>query len=336
MKVLRYILLPFSVLYGGIVWLRNKAFDLEILNSKSYDFPVICVGNLSVGGTGKSPMVEYLIQLFHSKYRVATLSRGYKRESKGFYLLKGSETATQVGDEPLQFKTKFNGINVAVDEDRQHGIAELQKLKPSPEIIVLDDAFQHRKVNPGFSIVLTAYGDLYANDFMLPTGNLREPKRGANRANILVVTKCPEDLSTEEQTRITSILKPKTYQSVYFTKIEYAHKVTNSDLDIDVKDLKKFTLVTGIANPKPLVQKLKKQNLDFDHLKFPDHHNFSAKELKNLNQQQLIVTTEKDFMRLKGKISSDKLFHLPIHIVFLSKQEQFKQEVSDYLLGSLL
>lgn len=336
MKVLRYILFPFSILYGGVVWLRNKAFDLGVLNSKSYDFPVICVGNLSVGGTGKSPMVAYLIQLFHSKYRVATLSRGYKRESKGFYLLNGTEAATQVGDEPLQFKTNFNDINVAVDENRQHGIAELQKLKPSPQIIVLDDAFQHRKVNPGFSIVLTAYDDIYATDFMLPTGNLREPISGANRANILVVTKCPEDLSTEAQMRIASKLKPKSYQSVYFTKIEYAHTVTNCEVEIDLNELRKFTLVTGIANPKPLVQKLKKQNLDFEHINFPDHHNFSAKELKRLKQQELIVTTEKDFMRLKGKLSSDKLFYLPIHIAFLSRQEQFKQEVSSYLSAILL
>lgn len=331
MQDLRKILFPFGWLYGGIVWLRNKFFDWKILSSKSYDFPVICVGNLSVGGTGKSPMIEYLIDLLKDKTQVATLSRGYKRKTEGFYLLNGEENASETGDEPLQFKTKFPKIHVAVDENRQHGIDKLCQLQPKPNVILLDDAFQHRKVTPNFSILLTAYDSLYKTDLMLPAGNLREPKSGANRANIVVVTKCPGNLSVEKQEKIKSKLKLKPSQSLYFSYIAYADFFTNGNKKISLNEIDRFCLVTGIAKPKPLVDHLKSKDLDFEHKRFPDHHNFSEKEIVSLRKEEIIITTEKDFMRLKGDLPKEKLFYLPIKTNFIGEKDKFDREILNFI-----
>ena len=202
MKLLRNLLYPFALLYGGVVWIRNKCFDWGILKSQSFSIPVICVGNLNVGGTGKTPMIEYLIRLLKDHYNVATLSRGYKRKTSGFKEVLVTDTAGSVGDEPLQFKRKYKTIKVAVDEKRVNGITELLKLKAAPNLILLDDAFQHRYVKAGFNIMLTSYNDLFIDDIMLPTGNLREPKSGARRADCIVVTKCPEHLSVTERTHL--------------------------------------------------------------------------------------------------------------------------------------
>jgi len=331
MQKIRKILFPFSWLYGGIVWLRNKFFDWNWVSSKSYDFPVICVGNLSVGGTGKSPMIEYLIRLLKDKYSTATLSRGYKRKTKGFYLVNKNDEAINTGDEPLQFKNKFSNIEVAVDENRQNGISQLRKLPSPPEIILLDDAFQHRKVKPGFSILLSSYDAIYSKDLMLPAGNLREPKSGAKRADIVVITKCPENISLKKQEKITKQLKLKPHQSVYFSYIKYADKITNEKEELDFENLKNFTLITGIAKPQPLVNFLKEKDLNFSHLNFPDHHNFSAKEIKELNKLDFILTTEKDFMRLKHVISLEKLFYLPIQQDFIKNKENFDNEILDWV-----
>src|SRR5699024_7013116 len=331
MQKIRKILFPFSWLYGGIVWLRNKFFDWNWVSSKAYDFPVICVGNLSVGGTGKSPMIEYLIRLLKDKYSTATLSRGYKRKTKGFYLVNKNDEAINTGDEPLQFKNKFSNIEVAVDENRQNGISQLRKLPSPPEIILLDDAFQHRKVKPGFSILLSSYDAIYSKDLMLPAGNLREPKSGAKRADIVVITKCPENISLKKQEKITKQLKLKPHQSVYFSYIKYADKITNEKEELDFENLKNFTLITGIAKPQPLVNFLKEKDLNFSHLNFPDHHNFSAKEIKELNKLDFILTTEKDFMRLKHVISLEKLFYLPIQQDFIKNKENFDNEILDWV-----
>ena len=202
MNLLRKILFPFSILYGFITSIRNFLFDIGVLKSYSFDLPIIAVGNLSVGGTGKTPQIEYLIRLLSDKYKVATLSRGYKRQSEGFILANEISDAKQLGDEPFQFYQKFKNIQVAVDANRKNGIEQLLSNSDAPEIILLDDAFQHRKVKAGFYIMLTSYGDLYANDFMLPTGNLRESRSGAQRANIIIVTKCPSSLSLDAQNNI--------------------------------------------------------------------------------------------------------------------------------------
>ncbi|WP_121667764.1 tetraacyldisaccharide 4'-kinase [Mesonia aquimarina] len=331
MQLIRKLLFPFSILYGSIVWLRNKFFDWNILTSKVYDFPVICVGNLNVGGTGKSPMIEYLIRLLQDSYNLATLSRGYKRTTSGFYLLKGNESAALTGDEPLQFKQKFPSINVAVHENRQAGIQQLRRLNPQPEVILLDDAFQHRKVKPGFSIVLSAYHDLYVDDFMLPTGNLREPKTGIKRANLVIITKCPIDLNKKQQEKIRKKLNLQDHQQLYFSSILYDESCYSISDVKSLESLNNFTLVTGIANPTPLVNYLEENNLSFKHLAFADHHNFNEQEIAKLNKEEFILTTEKDFVRLKGRISKEKLFYIPIKTCLLNNEDEFKKELLKFI-----
>ncbi|SHI94278.1 lipid-A-disaccharide kinase [Mesonia phycicola] len=332
MKMLRKLLLPFSLIYGFIVWLRNKLYDWEIKKSAKFTIPVICVGNLSVGGTGKSPMIEHLIKLLKDKHNLATLSRGYKRESKGFYILSGNETAAYVGDEPLQFKSKFSSITVAVDEQRKRGIENLLALKNTPDVVLLDDAFQHRKVTPSHSILLTSYNNLYCNDYILPAGNLREPKSGAKRANIIVVTKCPKDLSDLEMNKIKKKLKPLKQQKVFFSSIKYANEVINHKNErLNIDNSKDFSLVTGIANPTPLLQHLEKLNLKFNHLNFPDHYNFKEKDLQKIKQSNLVITTEKDFMRLKNEIDASQLYYLPIEIEILKDNLDFENTIKSWL-----
>ncbi|MGB5420119.1 tetraacyldisaccharide 4'-kinase [Algibacter sp.] len=312
MKILRYILFPVVPIYFFVTWLRNKLYDLGIKKSVSYDFPVICVGNLSVGGTGKTPMIEYLVRLLKDDYKVATLSRGYKRKTKGFQLADKNANAEIIGDEPFQFYSKFkNDILVAVDSDRQNGIKNLQK--ELPEVVLLDDAYQHRKVKAGFYILLTTYNNSYFKDFVLPTGNLREPRSGAKRANIIVVTKCPKNLTETDKNDIVKRINPNGYQHVFFSTISYSEKLFSANKIIDLIDLKAFTLVTGIANPTPLVDFLKQKNLKFEHLNYKDHHHFSNEDLSILEKKEFIVTTEKDFMRLNQFESlKEKLFYLPI------------------------
>ena len=329
----RKFLYPFSIVYGTVMRVRNKLYDRGILTSESFELPIIAVGNLSMGGTGKSPMVEYLTHLLRENYKVATLSRGYRRNSSGFVLLTGQETAAEVGDEPLQFKQKFPGVTVAVDESRSHGIEELLKEKPKPEVILLDDAFQHRKVKAGLYILLTSYSRLYRNDLVLPAGNLREPASGAKRAQVIVVTKCPPDLGVQEQMEIVKKLKPKAGQEIFFSSIEYSDSVYGRNRALHLKELQKtpFTLVTGIANPLPLVRYLQGQGLNFEHKAYKDHHNFSEAELRELQHEELIITTEKDYMRLKNEISREKIFYLPIKTAFLNRTEEFNAIIEKYV-----
>lgn len=333
MKFIRIILFPFVPIYFLVTWFRNLAYDKGWFKSMSYDFPVVCVGNLSAGGTGKTPMVEYLIRLLKDETNLATLSRGYGRKTKGFLLAENNITATELGDEPFQFYHKFKDeITVAVDEDRQHGIATLRALKTKPEVVILDDAFQHRKVKAGYNILLTTYANLYVDDFVLPTGNLREPKKGAKRANIIVVTKCPEFLSQEEKEAIVLRLKPNVYQHVFFSHIGYKDSVLKETQKVSLNELKSFTLVTGIANAKPLVNFLKSQELDFNHIEFKDHHHFTANDINKLSKLDSIVTTEKDYMRLKNEdILKDKLYFLPIKTV-IDNSEKFDALVKEFTL----
>lgn len=334
MRRLRLLLLPFSMLYGVIVFVRNLLFDKGWLKSTSYNFSVICVGNLSVGGTGKSPMIEYLIRLLKDKYKTATLSRGYKRKTKGFLLADEHTTAADIGDEPLQFYSKFKkDIQVAVEAQRTEGIAALQKLPNTPEVILLDDAFQHRKVAAGFNILLTPYYDIYANDFMLPAGNLREPISGAKRANVIVVTKCPKEVSAEKQLQIIKTLRPKKHQHVFFTTIAYDAYVYGQQDKISLASFKEeFVLITGIANPTPLLQHLNDQGLQYIHLKYPDHYHFSESDITTIQQKagnKRILTTEKDFMRLQGSL--ENLYYLPIKVQFLADEESFQDKVMDFM-----
>jgi len=327
---LRKILFPFSIIYDLVTTIRNFFFDKGVFKSKTYDLPVLVVGNLSVGGTGKSPMIEYLIRLLKEKYHLATLSRGYRRKSEGFVLANELSTADDLGDEPMQFHEKFSDVNVAVDGDRQNGISQLQQLV-NPDVILLDDAFQHRKVTAGFYVLLTKYDRLYTDDLLIPGGDLRESKRGASRAHAIIVTKCPKDLTIQKQNEIIKKITPTKDQRVFFTSITYSEKVYGFEEEIVLDSLKNitFTLVTGIANPTPLINHLNKLNLDFEHIAYKDHHNFSKKELKQLSEKQFILTTEKDYMRLKGSLKN--VCYLPIITEFLSDGNLFDEKVNTFV-----
>ncbi|WP_452226266.1 tetraacyldisaccharide 4'-kinase [Lacinutrix cladophorae] len=332
MKFLRYILFPIMPIYYLVTWLRNTFYDIGVFKSKSYNFPVLAVGNLTVGGTGKTPMIEYLIALLKDEKRVATLSRGYKRSSEGFYLADEKANAKNLGDEPFQFYRKFNNaIQVAVDADRQNGIANLIQQQIAPEVILLDDAFQHRKVKAGFYILLTTYYNLYTNDWVLPTGDLREPRAGAKRANCIVVTKCPDNLSAIEKENIISQIQPQVNQSVFFSTINYADEVLSEEKKIPLNELKDFTLVTGIANAAPLVHYLKTEGLHFEHLDYKDHHDFTKQDMELFKSKSLIVTTEKDYMRLlQFDALKENVFYLPIEVQ-IDKHEEFDARVLDFI-----
>lgn len=322
------------MLYGAVMLIRNHFYNKGIFKSTEFDLPVICVGNLNVGGTGKTPMIEYLLNFLLKKNKVAVLSRGYGRNTSGFILLSGNEDAKEVGDEPLQFKIKFKNAIVAVDEKRVHGI-NILKQKFSPEIVLLDDAFQHRKVQAGLNILLTKYGDLYSEDFMLPTGNLREFTTGANRAAIIVVTKCPKDILEREREDIRKKLKLKSFQKIFFSYIEYGEHVVNSSEKIPLQNLisEKIILVTGIANPQPLLLFLKNAGINYTHYKFPDHHNFTTKDIAKFSADPFVLTTEKDFMRLKNLVAKQALYYLPIQMKFLKNAGDFERDLEHYILN---
>ncbi len=322
MKLLRKISLPFVPAYYFIIWLRNTFYNVGVLHSETYDFPIICVGNLSVGGTGKTPMVEYLVMLLKSEFKIATLSRGYKRKTKGFIIANNSTTVENIGDEPMQFHDKFNDITVAVDADRRHGISQLMKY--DIETIILDDAFQHRRVEAGLNILLTTFSNPFYNDYVLPTGNLREPRNGAKRADIIIITKCPQNLNDSQKAEIIGNVKPSRHQKVFFSEIGYGV------LPKEVKKIDSFTLVTGIANPKPMVDHLRLQDLDFEHLQFKDHHEFTTSEIDELKSKKIILTTEKDYMRLKDHITNEKLFFLPIEVI-IDNSAEFNNAVKGFV-----
>lgn len=334
MILIRKLLFPFALLYGVITAIRNFLFDKGILKSHRFQTAVIAVGNLSVGGTGKTPQIEYLIRMLQENYQVATLSRGYKRKSKGFLLANSNSTVLDLGDESFQYFTKFPSLKVAVDANRVNGINQLLQLEQKPQVILLDDAFQHRHVHAGKYILLTAFDDLYVDDFMLPTGNLREFASSAKRAEIIIVTKCPSVLSETEMHSIKLKLKLKKHQQLFFTSIAYADFVCSEMDEIAVETIKKLPklLVTGIAKPKPFYDFLWNETDDL--LTFSDHHDFSNSDLEIIKEKagdRIIITTEKDFMRLKGKIPKDKLYYLPIKSTFIEKESEFIKILLNYV-----
>ena len=330
MNFLRKILFPLAFLYWLITFIRNWLYDIGLFKSYSFDVPIIAVGNLSVGGTGKTPQIEYLIRLLSEKYRVAVLSRGYKRLSKGFVLADDQATANSIGDEPFQFYSKFPTIQVAVDTNRKKGIEKLLQLQNKPEVILLDDAFQHRKVKAGFYILLSAYDDLFCDDFILPFGNLRESALGKKRADMIIITKCPNDLSEIAQQNIKEKLQVK--QPVYFTTIQYDECVYGNENSIYVETLKSESklLIAGIAKPKLFFDFLKSKTDET--LVFPDHHQFSKQNCEQILAKangRKIITTEKDFVRLNGLLPNSQLYYLPIKAVFLNTN--FDKAIEDYV-----
>ena len=334
MNFLRKIVFPLALIYRGITSFRNFLYDKGIFKSFSFDVPIIAVGNLSVGGTGKTPQIEYLIRLLSNKYKSATLSRGYKRKSKGFILADANANAILIGDEPFQFYSKFPNIQVAVDVDRKNGIEQLLCQTSKPEVILLDDAFQHRKVKAGFYILLTSYNELYCDDFQLPTGNLRESRSGAKRANIIIVTKCPSDLSNESRNEIIKKLNIEPNQKLFFTNISYNDFVYSENEKRSVSEINNVDklLLAGIAKPQSFFRYLHTNNELC--LTFPDHHHFTEKdiiEIINKANSNIIITTEKDYVRLKGRIPKEQLFYLPIQSKFLFEGENFDKTIVDYV-----
>ena len=328
MKFLRFLLFPLSVIYNGITTIRNLFFDWGFFKQTSFKIPVITVGNLSVGGTGKTPQIEYLIRLLGDSFKIAVLSRGYKRKTQDFVLLNDTHTAVDVGDEPLQYFNKFKNIDVAVDVNRVAGISRLIA-DVTPEVVLLDDAYQHRKVKASLSILLTKYDDLFIDDFLLPTGNLRESRSGAKRTDLILITKCPKNLTDLSKKRIVTKLK-KYQKKVFFTSITYDKK-TSGDKNIFTKDLKNYQvlLITGIANPSSLLSFLQENKVNFKHCQFSDHHHFTDTEIEKIKREfaclssskKIILTTEKDYVRLKNSIK--ELSYLGIQTSFLSRQEEF-------------
>lgn len=330
MILLRKILFPLAFLYWLITFIRNWLYDKGIFKSSSFDIPIIAVGNLSVGGTGKTPQIEYLIRLLSDNYKVAVLSRGYKRTTEGFILADENATASSIGDEPFQFFSKFPNIQVAVDANRKNGIENLLQLPNKPDVILLDDAFQHRKVKAGFYILLTAYDDLFCDDYILPFGNLREPSSGKKRADMIIVTKCPNDLSELAQQEIREKLKVK--QQVFFTTIQYDDYVFGNESQLLVSEiqLESKVLVAGIAKPKLFFDFLKSENDET--LVFPDHHHFSQQDCEQILAKangRKIITTEKDFVRLNGLLTKAQLFYLPIKSTFLNTN--IDKTIEDYV-----
>lgn len=316
MQLIRKLLFPFSLMYALVVHIRNWFYDVGIFESKSYPTTTICIGNLSVGGTGKTPMTELLVRSLRSTYKLAILSRGYGRKSSGFVLANVSTVVTEIGDEPFQMHSKFPESTIAVDADRRNGIARLQQ-EIKPDIILLDDAFQHRKVKPDFSILLTAYHNLYVDDWYLPTGDLRDSKQAASRASVIIVTKCPPDLTAEVQKLIEKKLRPKPHQIVLFAYLSYMTKLGGAQHNLDLTYFKgkKVTLVTGIANSAPLVTYLTQSGLVFEHLAYADHHFFTEKEITLFKTKPNILTTEKDYSRVKDLV--ENVFFVAIEHRFL-------------------
>ncbi len=330
MIVLRRFLFPIALIYRLVTTIRNYAYDLQIYKSYRAEIPVIAVGNLSVGGTGKTPQIEYLIRLLSQQHKISTLSRGYKRKSEGFVLANATTEIEDIGDEPFQFFSKFKQISVAVDVNRVNGITQLLKLTPKPEVILLDDAYQHRKVTADAYILLTTYGDIFTDDYILPMGNLRESRSGANRSTAVVVTKCPALISETEQKIIQQQIQKYTCSPVFFTTIAYddfAFSVNDKQL---ITDLQKESclIIAGIAKPKLFFDFFKKKNSLNDYMSFADHHHFSPKDIEaitNKAKERKIITTEKDYTRLNGMLPQDQLFYLPIKSQFLNNEKEFQQ-----------
>jgi tetraacyldisaccharide 4'-kinase len=347
LKSFRVLLLPVALLYGWVIKLRNVLYDKEYFASSQFHFPVIAVGNLAVGGTGKSPMVEYLIELLHPSFRMAVLSRGYKRKTKGYVLAKADTTALEIGDEPMQFHIKFPEVAVAVCEERLVGIPYLLQDVLDLQVVVLDDAFQHREVVPGLNILLTEYANLYAKDYFLPTGDLRDERKSAHRAQLIVVTKCPENLGVEEKHRVIRQLQLLPHQRIFFTAIAYGtpYHIFNTSDEWHLTQRDEVLLVCGIANPAPLKAYLLDKVHSYSQLDYADHHIFSIDDLNDIQDQfdaipgrdKMILTTEKDAVRLlkfQQQLQKVPLYVLPIQHYFLFGEGIFFNAlVTDFVKG---
>lgn len=344
LKSFRILLFPFSLLYWLGIAIRNFLYDRNILKSASFGLPLVCVGNLSVGGTGKSPMVEYLVDKLKDQFKVATLSRGYKRRTKGYALAGPASTALEIGDEPMQFHQKFPGIAVAVGEERMVAIPQLLHDRPETEAIILDDAFQHRAVKAGLNILLTDHSNLFTRDFYLPTGDLRDLKSSYKRAEIIVVTKCKADMTMEERQKLVREINPLPEQRIFFTAIEYGdpYHFTNGK-PVLLYENTEVLLVTGIANPRPLKKMLEERHNSYQMLQYADHHIFTIDDWNEIKKKfsaipskdKIILTTEKDAVRLekfRAEVAETALYIIPVRHQFLfGEGPDFIRIVNDFI-----
>jgi tetraacyldisaccharide 4'-kinase len=349
--MIKLLLYPFSLLYGFAVYLRNQLFDLNLLKSREFDIPVISVGNITVGGTGKTPHIEYLVRLLKDNFEVATLSRGYKRKTKGFRKVELDSTVNEAGDEPLQLKRKFPEITVSVCEKRVPGVEQLiqENTQKIPDVILLDDAFQHRNITPGINILLIDYNRPVKEDMLLPAGRLRESKFQMRRANIIIFTKCPSKIAPIKRRTLQKDVQLKPYQELFFTSLAYEkiQPVYPENGLIEIENLKEYTLlvVTGIASPKPVHNYLKTVSNEIKTKTFPDHYYFSANDIEMImsdfskieSKKKIIVTTEKDALRFKNLSSvndafKNALYYLPVHVKFLDKEGKlFNKKIINYV-----
>ncbi|MEI6348438.1 MAG: tetraacyldisaccharide 4'-kinase [Bacteroidota bacterium] len=347
--MLRFLLFPISCLYGFIVFIRRNVFyKLGWFKQTKFNIPVICVGNISMGGTGKTPHTEYLTRLLMPKYKIATLSRGYKRKTSGFICANASHLVSDIGDEPLQYFQEFGEeVMVAVDEKRVRGIEKIMQINPDIQVVILDDAFQHLSVKAGLNIILTDYFKPYPDDYILPTGTLREYKSAANDADIIIVTKCPSVLSPITRDSFLHAIKPKPHQKVFFSYFSYGDfvPITPKAEKLMGKSYSQIILLTGIANPYPLNEYLMNKFTEIHPMAFSDHHTFTEKDIAKIvmTYQELIttnkaiITTQKDAMRLLDPsirhLTEDiPIYYIPLEVKFhKSYQELFDKEILEFV-----
>lgn len=344
LRPIRILLFPFSLVYALLVWIRNRFFDKGWLGSASFNLPLICVGNLSAGGTGKSTMIEFLIQMLKADHKLAVVSRGYKRKTKGYALAHERSTALEIGDEPMQFHLKFPDVAIAVGEERIVAIPQLLHDRPDTKVVLLDDAFQHRTVKAGMNIVLTEYSNLFTRDWFLPTGDLRDERGSYKRAQVIVVTKCPPQLESIEAEQIRKEIDPVGGQELFFSSIEYGnpYHITQGN-KTSIHTEMEVLLVSGIANPLPLKSFLHEQSKTYYEMLFSDHHIFSIDDWKDIldrfasinTENKIILTTEKDAVRLvkfAAELKDIPLFVIPIEMKLLfNSNERFRTGLEKFI-----
>ena len=334
MSVIRFLVFPLSIIFKFVTDIRNKLYDCNFLKSEKINVPVISVGNLSTGGTGKTPLVDFIIYNLKRDYNISVLSRGYNRKSKGFIEIKNSDNPSLVGDEPFLIKSNHSEVPVFACEDRVEGAKKIIS-ENNTNLILLDDAFQHRKISRNLDIVLTDYNNLFYKDYLLPYGNLRESRNNINRADVIIVTKCPLDFNKADAIKIKNQINPKKTQSLFFSQIKYSEKLFGFK-ELSFKSIRnsKLTLVTGIANSQPLKEYLKKNNVNFDHFDYPDHYNYSRKDVNKIlatTKNNIILTTKKDYYKL-SQFKIDNLLYIDIKVEFLDGKQEFLSTIKEALI----
>jgi len=340
---------PFAAIYGAITSVRNALYDWNILKSKSFDVHTICVGNLAVGGTGKTPHVEYIVKLLSPQFKLAILSRGYKRKTSGFVKASKTSSVFEIGDEPLQYIIKNPELDVCVDANRVNGVQQILKFSTPPQVIILDDAFQHRALNSELKIVISDYSNLYIYDSLMPAGSLRESNKGIERADIIIISKMPYSATAIDVKHITKDLKPQAHQKIFFSWLKYGELKSfhNHQETIDtLNDLFRYHVIlfTGIGNPQPMVTYTKEYASTVKHIQYPDHYQFTENDLNQIKtelndlkeENKILVTSEKDSMRLmipalESIVSTLPLYVLPIEVDFRDKTQEFNETITDYV-----